>query len=672
MSTRKDHGESVLHNLVASSVVGLPQEVENWLYLSYDDLSPQLKQCFLYCSLFPKGEEIIGDVITQMWISEGFIQPPDAATSSTSSHEHGLEDIATQFYRELIQRNLIEPITMTGNRCTMHDVIRSFAQYMAREESLVVVDGRQASHPIGGGYSAQRVRRVSVGGAAAAVEWAVLQSKRSLRTLIVNCSSISFPPAGGPFSLGTFSSLRVLYICSADSGRLVESLCDLKHLRYLHLENTDVSGLPDDIHRMKFLLCITLACCKRLGNLPSSTVNLVQLRCLDVTASSVNTVPKGFGGLTSLRSLHGFPVGVDTGNSWCSLQELEPLSHLRELTLVGLEKVPASWIAKKARISSKTHLTYLDLSYTTGDHSCREIIGPGGEAQQLIGEEVIENLCPPSSLENLTIQGGYVGRKLPNWMYAPASAGLLKSLRHLMLEDLPFCTQLPDGLCCLPCLELLNIQHAPVVKRIGPEFQASSSLAAAVLVSFPKLTRLHLADLCEWEEWEWNNSCCDEELGGVRAAIVDMPCLEKLLIKNCKLRRLPPGLANSQRHALRELYLYQLTYLTSVENLPSVVEFGVFDCPSLNKISGLSMLHSIRIIRCPNLDVLEGVPALHSLRLNDTDMETLPPYLQDVSPRCLFLSCSEELYGSVSSPGSSEWNKISHIGKHVISYYQYD
>jgi len=93
----------------AWSVGGLPEQLDNRLYLSYEDLSPQLKQCFLYCSLFPKGIEIIQNVVTTMWISEGFIQPLGASSSFHDGYG-GLEDIAIQYYRELINRNLIEPI----------------------------------------------------------------------------------------------------------------------------------------------------------------------------------------------------------------------------------------------------------------------------------------------------------------------------------------------------------------------------------------------------------------------------------------------------------------------------------------------------------------------------------------------------------------------------------
>jgi len=146
-----------------------------------------------------------------------------------------------------------------------------------------------------------------------------------------------------------------------------------------------------------------------------------------------------------------------------------------------------------------------------------------------------------------------------------------------------------------------------------------------------------------------------------------MPCLEKLQIDNCKLSHLPPGLASSKMHNLRQLNLYELSNLTHVENFPSVVYLDVFDCPELKRISGLAMLQKIRITRCPKLEVLEGVTALDSLVLTDATMETLPGYLRAVSPRYLEFKCNKKLYESSSSPDSSEWKKISHIGKRDIN-----
>ncbi|XP_066340552.1 putative disease resistance RPP13-like protein 1 [Miscanthus floridulus] len=664
LSTRypSEHEWKSILNKPAWSLTGLPPGLDNRLYLSYEDLSPQIKQCFLYCSLFPKGVEIIRDVVTQMWISEGFIQALDG--SSTISQEYEFEEMATEYYRELIKRNLIEPTkehSLTGYRCTMHDVVRTFAEYVAREESLVVVVGREQA------ATGMHVRRLSIEQTVSVLDWGILQRRESLRTLIIN-SRVNFHLPGD--SLSSFSSLRVLCIWPANSDTLVPSLSKLKHLRYIHLEYTDISRLPDDIHKMKFLLYINLLVCKKLGHLPSKIIKLVHLRSLDTTGSNIGAVPKGFGGLTNLRLLYGFPVQMDvdaSGSSWCSLQELAPLSQLRKLALYGIEKVQDSRMAEKAMISSKRHLGYLVLNYSASGHT----IGTGGagaeqqQQQKKVTEEVLEKLCPPTCLENLCVIGGYIGRRLPDWMCAPASADF-KSLRYLTLKNLPCCTQLPDDLCCLPSLELLEITDAPAIKRIGPQFQASSS-TASTSPPFPKLRQLYLDGLREWEEWEWND--CEEHMD-VETTIA-MPCLEDLRVDNCKLSHLPPGLASSKRHALRELYLYELSNLTHVENFPSVVKLDVFDCPELKRIGGLAMLQKIRITRCPKLEVLEGVPALDSLRLEDATMDTLPEYLRAVHPRYLELYCNKKLHESSLSPGSSEWKKISHIGKRDINCIEY-
>ncbi|KAL6654505.1 hypothetical protein ACP70R_007970 [Stipagrostis hirtigluma subsp. patula] len=644
--------EDVLND-PAWSVSGLPPELDNRIYMSYADLTPQLKQCFLYCSLFPKGKTFSIVRVVPMWIGEGFIHPQDR----NNSHDDRLEELATKYHRELITRNLIEPIqqaSSTGYMCTMHDVIHSFAQIMAREELLVVQDGQVA-----GSSNESFVRRLFIGSTKSVREWAELQKHKSLRTLVLNCR-VELKPSD---SLSSFSCLRVLYIMDTDCQKLVESLSELRHLRYLRLEKTNISKLPDNINRMRFLQHIVLHNCSNLAHLPSSITELMHLRTLDMEFLNINVVPKGIGGLKNLRTLKGFPVYMDMDGGWCNLEEIAPLSQLRNLTVKGLENVSSSSFAEKAMISSKSHLSYLRLNCSSS-----RSIGSEDEMEQKqrVIEEVFDKLCPPNCIENLGMEG-YFGRRLPNWMSVPITT-VFKSLRFLQFEKLTSCTQLPDGLCRLPCLEAFNVKDAPAIKSVGPEFQAAFSLvvgggAAATSAAFPKLRSLVLVGLSEWEEWEW------EERGEDAAAdTIGMPALEKLYIKNCKLSRLPPGLANSKRHALRELNLYEIANLTSVENFPSVVDLDVMDCPELKRISGLSRLQKTRIIRCPNVEVLEGVPVLDSLVLEDTTMDTLPGYVQRVSPRYLHLVCGKNFYDSLFSASSSELEKISHIRSRNIEY----
>ncbi|KAF8700080.1 hypothetical protein HU200_034441 [Digitaria exilis] len=654
--------EAVLNHR-AWSVSGLPDEMDSRIYLSYEDLSPQLKQCFLYCSLFPKGTPIEQYEIVPMWISEGFIQPHQGGSSST--HDDQLEEVAVEFFEELIRRNLIESTqSITRYRCMMHDVVHSFAEFMAREDSLVVQGCMQVA---GGSRNDNRLpmRRMSIGPSDLLVpEWAVLQKQESLRTLIIRCE-INF---GQRDSLTTFSKLRVLFIKGGYCERLIGSLSELRHLRYLGLVETNISRLPEDIQRMKLLQHILIVRSKNLENLPSSIIRLVHLRTLDLIGSSANVVmPKGFGGLTKLRMLLGFRVHTDDmDEAWCSLEEIEPLSLLRKHCLYDLENVSAGVLAEKARVSSKQHLNYLQLHWSSsGWTGLGDEMEEEKQQQQCVAEEVLEKLCPPPRIQHIIIRG-YFGRMLPVWMTVPASTGSFKSFTILMLKDLPCCTRLPEGLCRLPSLKLLDIRDVPAVKSVGSEFQqvasspgvgqgvATSKSAAA----FPYLADLHLEGLCEWEQWDWEDD--------VTAGAMAMPALERLVIDNCKLSCLPPGLANSNRHALRKLSMYRLTKLACVENFPSVLELDLFDCPELMRISGLSRLSKIRIDRCPDIEVLEGVPSLDRLVLWDLTMEALPGYLRDVTPRYLELGCNK-LYESICSDSSCQRDKIIHIGKHSIN-----
>jgi Leucine-rich repeat (LRR) protein len=70
------------------------------------------------------------------------------------------------------------------------------------------------------------------------------------------------------------------------------------------LEETNISRLPDDIHRMKFLQHILIRGSVNLENLSSSIKKLSHLRTLNIYDSNINvTIPKEFGGLENLRGL---------------------------------------------------------------------------------------------------------------------------------------------------------------------------------------------------------------------------------------------------------------------------------------------------------------------------------------------------------------------------------
>ncbi|KAL6654480.1 hypothetical protein ACP70R_007945 [Stipagrostis hirtigluma subsp. patula] len=590
------------------------------LHLSYEDLSPPVKQCFLYYSLLPKGDSI-SDILIGMWISQGYIQ---VTVADQGQRTKEAEEIGTCYHKDLIIRNLIEPSNFSadGRYSSMHDVIRSFGQYMAKEEALVVqVSASEKGSQLA---SSTRFRHVSIEStesrldAVVLPEWGSISRKQELLRSLIIKGRIQFGPSNNP-SLSRFPSLRALFVAHAESERFVESLCKLKHLRFLHLEDTDISRLPDDIDKMKFLEHIGLSNCPNFtGQLPSSILKLERLRCLWIWGYTKFIVPKGLGGLTELNRITRFPVRLQ--DEWCNLEEVAPLCKLRDIQIFSLAAVPLGSLAAKAKIRDKLQLQCLTLHCFASPEGVRLDEVTWEDCQRV--EEVFGELCPPPQLETLTIYD-YIGLLPPSWMRMTAAASPIgfNSLTIVEFVGLPFCTQLPDGLWQLPSLETLLIDHAIAVKRVGPEFQGKTDSSSLVRPAFPRLQKLRFKNLRKWEEWVWE----EEE---AEAKDIAMPALHTLAIGECKLDRLPAGLASSRRLALRTLDLIDLSRIAAVENFPSVVELEVFRCPCLKAISGFTKLQTVIIVSCPALEVLEAGSALDFVGLDDPTMETLPEYLR--------------------------------------------
>ncbi|CAL4900371.1 unnamed protein product [Urochloa decumbens] len=648
-SINKGEWEKVLKN-PSWLVKGFPEDVHHALYLSYEDLIPPLKQCFMHISLFSRKTEIHRAMVANMWISEGFIHG--------SSNEQ--EELGKEYFNELLLRNLIEPDHKYAEKsaCTMHDAVRSFAHYISRDEAL-------AFHEVQSNFNvldSVKIRHLSIeikGSGSNKLDWSAIQKQKSLRTLILD-GRIMFTPHD---SLSSFSSLRTLYIVGARIGALVDSLCELKHLRFLRLVSTDISRLPEGIDKMKFLQYIILRNYEKLVQIPSTILKLGQLRCLDFTDTQLSGVPRGFGGLTNLKEILGFPAHMDTNGAsskqkdWCSLEELGTLSQLKWLELNKLENVSASFFATKARLASKEHLTTLKLA-------CTRIRLPvftrvfsdaiSWDNQQI--EDIFDELFPPPCLASLSIKG-YFGCRLPRWMMFPTSAEHLKGLKSLFLQDLACCTQLSDGLCEIPFLEFIQIDRAPAIKHVGPTFVQAKHYhhrhchTSRRLLTFPRLHKLLFLDMEEWEEWEWE----------AKANVQTMPLLDVLLIHRCKLRCVPPGLT-FHATSLRKLEVSEVEHLNSLDSFTSVTDLEVEENDDLVRIVDFPMLQKLSITGCPKLKVLEGMPELISLKLKDYYMDTIPEYLREVKVRRLELDCSLCLLTSLTLMNTGpEWGKISHI-----------
>ncbi|CAN6309789.1 unnamed protein product [Urochloa humidicola] len=636
------------------STTGIDKDINKAVYLSYEDLPSHLKQCFVYCSLFPKSELIRMGEIVELWIAQGHMH------NKLSSK--AIEDLGTEYYKELVSRNLLEPDeSYYGlSACIMHDVVRSFAQYIMKDEGILLSEGQDTNRALS---SIPKLRHLSISNKAVGLD--TLQKQASLRTLMLfGTTTVELMKC----LLNKLSCLRVLYLDNVNLVELPDSICHLKHLRYLCLSSTSISTIPEGIGELKFLEVIDLFGCTNISQIPSSILKLRKLRVLNIRETAIASVPPGLRELEDLVTMLGFPTHSDgSADGWCSLEELGSLSKLRGLDIGGLEKAPT---AGRAMLSSKHHLTDLELAFTSRLRDDGEVEDNISEEEHKRIEDVLSNLCPPTSMEELDIIG-YFARGLPQWI---RNMSAFESLRRLALEDYACCMQLPSGLGQLPFLDYFWVTRAPSIRFIGHDFlhpsmggEADGKGEAPVLtgsrnnrrhhyrtwcgagVAFPKLRELGFEGMLRWTKWEWEQQ--------VKA----MPVLENLFIEHCKLHHLPAGLAH-HAYRLRELDERNMEHLVSVENFPSLVKLRSYNNPRLERISKNPSLQCIDISNCTALEELDGLTSLQSLVWEDLDAEALPQYLRETKLKKLRVDCSRSLLKLIAlQDESDEWGKIKHL-----------
>lgn len=78
----------------------LPDDIEGALYISYDELPHHLKQCFLYCAMYPEDSMILLADLIRLWVAEGFVEEQPGQL---------LEETAEEYLYELINPSKSTP-----------------------------------------------------------------------------------------------------------------------------------------------------------------------------------------------------------------------------------------------------------------------------------------------------------------------------------------------------------------------------------------------------------------------------------------------------------------------------------------------------------------------------------------------------------------------------------
>ncbi|XWS73828.1 hypothetical protein CRYUN_Cryun02cG0163000 [Craigia yunnanensis] len=463
--------------------------------LSYHDLSFQLKQCFLYCCIFPEDYGISRKRLIRLWMAEGFLE-----------HVNGVapEAVAENYLMELICRGLLQ--VKNRNACgrpkviKMHDILREFALSISKEEKFVAVsDGKK-------GVEENGIRRFSI----EVTDKEMNPSGKGtsqLRSLFIfvvdeiSKSSFNKLPSG-------LKLLRVLDLENAPIIELPNEFGDLFNLKYLNLTRTQVKVLPKSVGELFNLQTLILKGAK-IVELPPEIVKLQNLRHL--TAFHYIYEDKGFKRYNCIR----VPPSICRINSLQVLSFVEAtnalikqLKEMTQLTSLGLANVvEADEKELCSSIGKMEHLHHLHLYAPFG----------------MIKMDLLSSA--PPYLEKLFLNGKM--ENVPHWFNG------LHSLTHLTLQN----SQLGEDL-------LYHIQALPNLSYLRLGDNAYNQERLCFLAGFQKLRLLDIY-FCPL----LNEIMIEKDV---------MPGLQYLQVYNCKkLRGFSYG--SDQLTHLKEVYLYDVS-----------------------------------------------------------------------------------------------------------------
>jgi Leucine-rich repeat (LRR) protein len=617
------------------------------LKLSYDHLPPHLKQCFAFCSLFPKDYRIEVEVLIQLWTAQGFIHSSDRTIC--------LEDVGHEYFMDLLWRSFFQDIQRNEygdvESCKMHDLIHDLAQSVAGDECLI-------SNP-DAVKVVERTRHVTLDSLNSL--WDIpthLLEAKGLRTLLLQ-------PPGYVYSklkldwnrqvydtlITSFKCLRALNLSQSNIKEVSNSIGKLKHLRYLDLSsNYDIELLPASITKLQNLQTLKLACCFGLKELPEDTRNLISLRHLVLYGcNNLTHMPRGLGKLTALQTLSFYSLGkkessVPKQNG--GLGDLDGLDELRgSLCIMGLKHLRSSPLeARAANLERKQYLRKLKLKWHCHFEADYDRNDDSDDKAIVNDEQLLQNLRPHLNLKELTIQG-YAGVRFSDW------ASSLSNLVKISISHCKWCQHIPP-LDRFPFLEDLSLHNLSSLEYIGNDASevSSSSLQSLSLWKLPKLRG--------W--WRMRQAVTtDHEQNYNLPLFPSFPSLSLLRINNCPIRSIMPDVApgsqttpssSSSFSTLSKLKYLTLSFLEELEYLPeewlqnltSLKFLSISCCPKLQismspLFQHLAALEYLEIDNCKELISNEdeegaqclGPTILRHLRIKEvTNLVSLPKELR--------------------------------------------
>lgn len=577
------------------------------LMLSYEQMPADLKQCFAYCSIFPKNYEIEKEKLIQQWIALGFID-------SGKQTNWPKEDKGNEYFDHLLWMSFIQDLednesAKYGAKYAIHHLVYELAQSISGEEVQYISHDEQTNSAL------DLCRYVSVCNGINQVPRSLLKKLRALH--------FREGPLYSKF-LCHSKCLRVLDLHGSQMKELPEFIYPLKRLRYLDLSASSVESLPKSFHMMPNLETIHLSNCSNLKELPSSISILKNLQNLNLTACNLVSLPDSLGGLQNLKILN---------LSSCSyLKELpESICGLTKLQSLTLEAC-SNLLRLPQSIGNLQHLQCLNLSRCGLLNSLPESLGN-------LLDLLILNLSLCNDLKALpeTIGGIIKLQKFDlsqcsGLLNLPKSIGNLRDLQILTFSHNSSLEILPLSIGYLENLQILNLSMNLELKELPNSIGCLRNLRTLILFHCWNLQMLPNSITCLTKLETLDLVGC-EELKELPSDIASMVNLRFLINNECQsLQGLPLDMRLLTK--LEKLPLF-IAGLQEVDKYSSIAELE-----HLNLLSGDLQIkfhgHGRNLINDVAMARINNKKKLQSLQLtwpsNDTDIDEIEVLLEALVP----------------------------------------
>ncbi|KAB2636372.1 TMV resistance protein N-like [Pyrus ussuriensis x Pyrus communis] len=401
---------------------------------------------------------------------------------------------------------------------------------------------------------------------------------------------------------------------------LLESICKLKSLKSLDLSGTTIRSLPAIIGNLESLEKLDLSG-TAIRSLPASIGNLESLEKLDLSGTAkldlsgtaIKSLPASIGNLKSLVKLDLSGTAIE--GLPASIGNLKSLKKL-DLSETAIESLPAS-------IGNLESLENLDLS-GTAIKSLHASIGKLEYLQKFyLSGTAIESL--PASIGNLK-SVDKLDLSETAIKSLPASIGNLKSLEKLDLSGTAI-ESLPASIGSLKSLENLDLSGT-TIESLPASFDNLKSLVKLDLsgTAFKSLPAI-IGNLKSLEKLDLSGTAIES----LPASIGNLKSLEKLDLSGTAVESLPASIGNLESLEKLDLSGTAIKSLpTSIGNLESLEKLDLRGTTIESLPASIGNLESLKKLDLSGT-AIQSLPAsignlksLEKLDLSGTAIKSLP------------------------------------------------